>query len=74
MTEFRRKAGQFFLETAVILYDDLARRAGQENAEKKLVQRQVSSARRLDELIDRHGDGHWEAQRRSLNSCDDLER
>jgi len=74
MTEFRRKAGQFFLETAVILYDDLARRAGQENAEKKLVQRQVSSARRLDELIDLHGDGQWEAHRWSLNSADDLER
>jgi hypothetical protein len=73
MTESRRKAGQFFLETAVILYDDLARRAGHENAAKELVQRQVSSARRLDELIDLHGYGQWEAQRRSLNSADDLE-
>ena len=74
MTEFQRKAGQFFIETAVILFDDLARRAGQENAEKELVQRQVSSARRLNELIDHHGDGQWEAQRRSLYSADDPEK
>lgn len=74
MTELQRKAGQFFIETAVILYDDLARRAGQESAKKELVQRRVSSAQRLDELIDQHGDGQWEAQRRRLYSADESER
>ena len=71
MTQYRRKAGQFFLETAFILYDDLDRRATQENAAEDLVQLQVSSARRLDELIDRHGYGQWEAERQRLYSAND---
>ncbi len=66
MTEIRRKAGEFFLEAAVILYDDLARRAAEEGAEEALVQRRISSARRLVELIDLHGSGRWEAQRQRL--------
>jgi len=66
MPTFENIAGQFFLESATILYDDLARRAVSDDAEEALVQRRASAAKRLIDLIDRHGDQRWEAHRERL--------
>ena len=66
MPTFEDIAGQFFLESAIILYDDLARRAAYAGAEEGLVERRASSAKRLIDLIDRHGDHRWKAQRERL--------
>ena len=67
MPSFERQAGQFFLASAVILYDDLARRAACVGADEALEQRRTSAARRLIDLIDRHGDQHWNSQRKRLS-------
>ena len=66
MPTFEQIAGQFFLESAAILYDDLARRAACDDAEEALVQRRALAAKRLIDLIDRHGDQRWETHRESL--------
>jgi len=68
MSSIDRRAGQFFLEVATLLYDDLARRAECDGANEALVRRQASAARRLVNLIDRHGDEHWKEQKGRLCS------
>jgi hypothetical protein len=66
VSTFVHLAGQFFLESATILYDDLARRAECDGADPALMDRQVSAAWRLVDLIDCHGDQHWDQQRKRL--------
>lgn len=58
-----QRAGQFFLEAAALLYDDLARRASEDGAAPALRRRRIDSAQRLVELIDRYGDERWDADR-----------
>ena len=64
-----RRAGHFFIEAAIVLYDDLARRAGAPGAEASLIRRKIESALRLIKLINDYGDQSWDEELKRLH-CD----